>query len=84
MQLQQPLDEGICVEVLFHVGTSTIRSKAVVRFPMWATTGCLQPFEFADISEEYLGKLQLEVQKLLARSSAGAIADQTPVESAAN
>src|ERR1700675_4153567 len=52
LHLEAPLDEGIKAEVMFHVGGSTIRSKAAVHFPMWATQGCLQPFEFADLSED--------------------------------
>ena len=36
LQLEKPLDEGIIVEVLFHVGSTTVRSKAEMLFPMWA------------------------------------------------
>ena len=44
LQLEKPLDEGIEVEVLFHVGSTTVRTHAEMLFPMWATKGCLQPF----------------------------------------
>src|SRR6266849_798510 len=63
LHLEQPLDEGIKVEVIFHVGSSTVRSKAVMIFPMWATQGCLQPFEFADLAEEDRRKLETVLQK---------------------
>ena len=34
LQLDKPLDEGIKVEMIFHVGNSTVRSKAKMLFPM--------------------------------------------------
>jgi hypothetical protein len=52
LHLENPLDEGIKVEVIFHVGESTVRSKARMLFPMWATHGYLQPFEFSELGEE--------------------------------
>ena len=63
--MEKPLDEGIKVEVMFHVGSCTVRSKAVVLFPMWATQGCLQPFEFIDLADEDRGKLETDLQKYL-------------------
>jgi len=65
LYLDDPLDEGIKVEVMFHVGSCTVRSKAVVLFPMWATQGCLQPFEFTDLADEDRGKLETDLQKYL-------------------
>ena len=49
LNVASPLDEGIKVELIFHVGQSTIRSKARMLFPMWATQGYLQPFEFSGL-----------------------------------
>src|SRR6202158_2325160 len=72
LQLEQPLDEGIKVEVIFHVGESTVRSKARMLFPMWATQGYLQPFEFAGLDEEDRCNLRVDLQRLL-DSSAGAL-----------
>jgi hypothetical protein len=69
LQLEQPLDEGIKVEVIFHVGNTTVRSKARVLFPMWATQGYLQPFEFAELSEAESSSLQANLQKLLKSSA---------------
>ena len=65
LHLEAPLDEGIKAEVMFHVGGSTIRSKAAMLFPMWATQGCLQPFEFTGMSEQDRQKLENDLQKLL-------------------
>jgi len=68
LHLEAPLDEGIKAEVMFHVGGSTIRSKAAMLFPMWATQGCLQPFEFAELGEADRLKLKADLEKLLGSS----------------
>src|ERR1700676_985828 len=52
LHLDAPLDEGIKAEVMFHVGGSTIRSKAAMLFPMWATQGCRHPLEFVDLTKD--------------------------------
>src|SRR5882724_531282 len=36
LHLDKPMDEGVKVEVMFHIGDSTIRNRAVMLFPMWA------------------------------------------------
>ena len=74
LQLEKPLDEGIVVEVLFHVGSTTVRTKAEMLFPMWATKGCLQPFRFKDLDEAARGGLEQELTALL-KVSPGAVAD---------
>jgi len=71
LHLDAPLDEGIKAEVMFHVGGSTIRSNAAMLFPMWATQGCLQPFEFADLGEDDRLKLKADLEKLLGSAGAG-------------
>jgi len=75
LHLEKALDEGIKVEVMFHVGACTVRSKAVVLFPMWATQGCMQPFEFVDLGEQERCKLELDLRKLLSSPATG-----SPVE----
>jgi hypothetical protein len=70
LQLEKPLDEGIKVEVIFHVGNSTVRSQARVLFPMWATQGYLQPFEFDELTESERSALQANLQNLLKGSTA--------------
>jgi hypothetical protein len=65
LMLDKPLDEGIKVEVMFHVGSCTVRNKAVMLFPMWATQGCLQPFEFTDLGDDDRIKLEADLQKYL-------------------
>jgi hypothetical protein len=74
LQLDKPLDEGIVVEVLFHVGSTTVRSQAEMLFPMWATKGCLQPFRFKDIDEGMRGSLEEDLNALL-KAAPGTVAD---------
>jgi hypothetical protein len=83
LHLEKPLDEGIKVEVMFHVGGSTIRNKAAMLFPMWATQGCLQPFEFADLGQEDRLKLETDLQKFLASSAPGSYSSEPASEAAA-
>ena len=51
MHLDKPLDEKLQVELVFHLGQTTIREKAQMMFPMWATHGWLQPFHFVQMPE---------------------------------
>jgi hypothetical protein len=63
MNVDKPLDEKLKVEVIFHVGEATIREKAEMLFPMWATQGWLQPFRFVELpanSREAIEKNLLE------------------------
>jgi hypothetical protein len=50
VHLEKPLDEKLKVEFIFHLGNNTIRERAEIMFPMWATQGWLQPFRFVDLS----------------------------------
>jgi hypothetical protein len=87
LHLEIPLDEGIKVEVIFHVGNSTVRTKARMLFPMWATQGYLQPFEFTDLDDEARSNLQVDLQRLLDCSAAAivpAAPEITEVSSDAN
>jgi len=75
LQLEKPLDEGIVVEVLFHVGGTTVRSRAEMLFPMWATKGCLQPFRFKDLDDAMRTSLEEDLKSLL-KISPNAPADE--------
>jgi hypothetical protein len=77
LHLDIPLDEGIKVEVMFRVGKCTIRNRAVMMFPMWATQGCLQPFAFIDLQDHDREKLQEDLQKFLNASPLLASPEQT-------
>ena len=65
VSLEHPLDEGIRVTVLFHLGITSIRCRAQMLFPMWATQGCLQPFRFLELSEASRAGLNLELDSLV-------------------
>jgi hypothetical protein len=83
LHLEKPLDEGIKVEVIFHIGGSTVRSRAAMLFPMWATQGCLQPFEFADLGEEDRQKLEADLHQLLSCPTADLEPSEQASEAAA-
>jgi hypothetical protein len=74
LQLDTPIDEGVVVEILFHVGTTTVRNKVEMLFPMWATQGCLQPFRFKDIPDEVRASLEQDLIVLL-KITPGTVAD---------
>jgi hypothetical protein len=65
LALQHPLDEGIRVTVLFHLGCTSVRCPAHMLFPMWATHGCLQPFRFQDLPPTSRAPLNLELDILV-------------------
>jgi len=65
LSLDNPLDEGIRVTVIFHLGLTSIRGRAQMLFPMWATQGCLQPFRFLELSEESHSALSHELESLV-------------------
>ena len=69
LSLEKPLDEGIRVTVVFHLGITSVRSRAQMLFPMWATKGCLQPFRFLELADDSRMALNRELAKLV---SAGA------------
>ncbi len=77
VSLEQPLDEGIRVTVLFHLGFSSIRCRAQMLFPMWATQGCLQPFRFLELSEPGRASLTRELGSLV---KAGASQEEEDAE----
>jgi hypothetical protein len=73
VSLAHPLDEGIQVTVVFHLGCTSVRCRARTMFPMWATQGCLQPLTFVDLEEASRISLGSELEKLV---RAGASPDQ--------
>src|SRR6266851_2602243 len=65
VSLEHPLDEGIRVTVLFHLGNTSVRCRSQMLFPMWATQGCLQPFRFLELPEASRANLNRELQSLV-------------------
>jgi hypothetical protein len=65
LSFENPLDEGIKVTVLFHVGMTSVRNRAQMLFPMWATQGCLQPFRFLELEEGLRARLTRELGSMV-------------------
>jgi hypothetical protein len=65
LHLDEPLDESIRVELIFHVCETSFRTPAEMLFPMWATKGCLQPFRFVELSELERDQLSKELDTML-------------------
>jgi len=74
LHVAQPLDEAIVVEMAFHVKSNTVRTKAEMLFPMWATQGWLQPFRFVDLADEDRSKLEKALQSLVEKPAAATAA----------
>ena len=65
LQLTEPLENSAPVEILFHLGSATVRARAAMLFPIWATQGCLQPFRFTEMAEDVRRHLESDVKRLL-------------------
>jgi len=72
IHLEKPLDEKLEVEMIFHISKATIRSKAQMLFPMWATQGWMQPFRFVDLSENCREILDTKLKAFLGEAAQGA------------
>jgi hypothetical protein len=69
LELTTCLDEGVTVNLTLHLGSRTVRGKAAMLFPMWATQGYLQPFRFTDLRDEECLALQTEIRELLKQAT---------------
>lgn len=65
IHLEKPLEEKLEVELIFHLREQTIRSKAQLLFPMWATQGWMQPFRFVDLPNASRELLDLSLKSFL-------------------
>ena len=65
IHLEKPLDEKLGVELIFHLHESTIRSKAQMLFPMWATQGWMQPFRFVDLTDANRESLDTSLKQFM-------------------
>ena len=74
IHLEKPLDENLTVEMIFHMGGSTIRAKAQLLFPMWATQGWMQPFRFLELPDESREKLSAGLTSLVGDKTSTATA----------
>jgi len=78
MNVEKPLDEKLKVELIFRVGEITVREKAEIMFPMWATQGWLQPFRFIEVPE----KRRCELEKTLLAFVQGLQGSASPSQAA--
>jgi hypothetical protein len=76
IHLEKPLDEKLEVELIFHLGQTTIRGKAQMLFPMWATQGWMQPFRFVDLSDANRETLDTNLKSFIGETAKSATAGQ--------
>lgn len=74
VHLEKPLDEKLEVQLSFHIGGATIREKAQMLFPMWATQGWMQPFRFVDLSDASREALDAHLKSFLGETAHGTTA----------
>jgi hypothetical protein len=72
IHLEKPLDEKLEVELIFHLHQATIRGKAQMLFPMWATQGWMQPFRFLDMPESTRESLNVNLKSFLGETKSEA------------
>ena len=68
LNVEKPLDEKLQIELIFHLGEATIREKAEMLFPMWATQGWIQPFRFLDLTEANEKTLEINLLAFVKRT----------------
>jgi hypothetical protein len=74
IHVEKPLEEKLEVELIFHVGQATIRNKAQMLFPMWATQGWMQPFRFVNLADADREALDTNLKSFLGDAATGAAA----------
>lgn len=74
VHLEKPLDEKLEVQMIFHLKSATIREKAQMLFPMWATQGWMQPFRFVDLSDASRQELDENLKAMIGEAAKGATA----------
>ncbi len=74
IHLEKPLDEKVEVELIFHIRETTVRGKAQMLFPMWATQGWMQPFRFAGLSDADRETLDTSLKSFLGEATKGTAA----------
>ena len=84
LQLSEPLEEQRAVEVMFHIGSTTVRAQAATISPMWATQGCLQPFRFTAFHPEVRQQLATDLQSMYGAVDDSRSYDSVPAVSEAD
>ncbi|MBV8892753.1 MAG: hypothetical protein JO266_12425 [Acidobacteria bacterium] len=63
--MSDPLHARTPVIIVFHIGSSTLRSQAEMLDPVWATRGYLQPFRFTALAGQQEQQLKQELESPL-------------------
>ncbi|HXY78885.1 MAG TPA: hypothetical protein VEH47_08735 [Candidatus Acidoferrales bacterium] len=79
INIAKPLEEKLEVELIFHVGQATIRNKAQMLFPMWATQGWMQPFRFVNLPDADREALDTNLKSYLGETALGETATAASV-----
>lgn len=74
IHLEKPLDEKLEVELIFHIREATLRGKAQMLFPMWATQGWMQPFRFVELTDANRETLDIKLKSFVGEVAKGAAA----------
>lgn len=74
IHVEKPLDEKLEVELVFHIDQTTVRGRAQMLFPMWATQGWMQPFRFIDLSGENRESLAMGLKSFVGEAEKAAVA----------
>jgi hypothetical protein len=74
IHLEQPLDEKLEVELIFHIREATLRGKAQMLFPMWATQGWMQPFRFVELTDDNRDTLDTKLKSFVGEAAKSAAA----------
>jgi hypothetical protein len=72
LALAKPLDKGEFVELAFPTNNGSVRGMAEILEPkVKASSGCLQPFRFIALEDEASNSLQMVLESLQDRVTAG-------------
>ena len=83
LQLEKPLDEGIKVEVIFHVGEQhRPQQSAVCYFPCGRRKATCSLSSLTDLNEAERSALQANLQRLLTGPTASASVSEESIEAA--
>jgi hypothetical protein len=74
IHLEKPLDEKLEVELIFHIREATLRGKAQMLFPMWATQGWMQPFRFVELTDANRETLDTKLRSFVGEAANSAAA----------
>jgi hypothetical protein len=74
IHLEKPLDEKLEVELIFHIREATLRGKAQMLFPMWATQGWMQPFRFVELTDANRETLDTKLRSFVGEAAKNAAA----------